>query len=66
MDRFVPERGIPNLIDPQPARLVSKNLVNQKYLLGPKVLELADISLIGRGWGTIAIPPLKVTPFRTL
>ncbi|MBP1714960.1 MAG: hypothetical protein H6Q42_3163 [Deltaproteobacteria bacterium] len=41
------------------ARLVSKNPVNQKYRLGPKVLELADIFLMGMGWRAIAIPHLK-------
>ena len=41
------------------ARLVSKNPVNQKYRLGPKVLELADIFLMGMGWRAVAIPHLK-------
>ena len=41
------------------ARLVSKNPVNQKYRLGPKVLELAEIFLMGMGWRTVAIPHLK-------
>jgi DNA-binding IclR family transcriptional regulator len=41
------------------ARLVSKNPVNHKYRLGPKVLELADIFLMGMGWRAIAIPHLK-------
>lgn len=41
------------------ARLVSKNPANHKYRLGPKVLELADIFLMGMGWRAIAIPHLK-------
>lgn len=41
------------------ARLVRKDPVSKKYRLGPKVLELADIFLMGMKWREVSIPHLK-------